>query len=269
MKRREFLAASAATLALSAMDLSRADDKPAETSSRQLIELRIYNFTSPEKMKAYEDFLAGAGVAAFNRAGVSPVGIFKLMKGDNAELKLTEDGMDLYVLLTHKSTDSVLSLTSTLNADEELQKACAALAETQKDPAYKRYESSLLLAFPKAPAVLTPAKGPDRVFQLRIYESHNAERAKMKMHMFNDGGELDVFQKCGMTWVFFGQSLVGSKMPNLHYMLGFDDMKAQKAAWDGFKKHPGWLKLKDDPMYKDTVSHITNLFLRPAASSQI
>jgi len=69
--------------------------------------------------------------------------------------------------------------------------------------------------------------------------------------------------------VFFGESLIGSKLPNLTYMLGFDDEEALKTGWDNFLSDPGWDALKKDPQYKDTVSNITNLLLRPVACSQI
>ena len=34
----------------------------------------------------------------------------------------------------------------------------------------------------------------DRVLQLRIYESHNCERAARKMQMFNEGGEIALYE---------------------------------------------------------------------------
>src|SRR5947209_6781776 len=72
MKRREFLAAStAATLGVVASNFSRAAE---EGSERMLIEVRIYQFASPQKQQAYEQFLGTAGIAALNRAGVTPVG---------------------------------------------------------------------------------------------------------------------------------------------------------------------------------------------------
>jgi hypothetical protein len=58
-------------------------------------------------------------------------------------------------------------------------------------------------------------------------------------------------------------------MPNLTYMLAFDDEQAQKRAWDAFKADDAWKKLSKDPAYKDTVSNITNLILRPTEASQI
>ena len=58
-------------------------------------------------------------------------------------------------------------------------------------------------------------------------------------------------------------------MPNLTYMLAFEDMTERDKNWDIFRNHPDWLKLKSDPQYKDTVSNITDIILRPASYSQI
>ena len=93
--------------------------------------------------------------------------------------------------------------------------------------------------------------------------------AKRKIEMFNEGGEIALFRAAGMNPVFFGESIIGSKMPNLTYMLGFDDPEAQETGWKKFLDDPEWKKLSSDPYYEDTVSNITNLMLRPAESSQI
>ena len=107
------------------------------------------------------------------------------------------------------------------------------------------------------------------MFRLRIYEAHSIERGQKKVEMFNEGGEIEIFRDCGMNPVFFGETLVGPKIPNLTYMLGFDSMEALTAGWGNFMVHPDWQTLRKDESYKDTVSNITNLVLRPAAGSQI
>jgi hypothetical protein len=87
--------------------------------------------------------------------------------------------------------------------------------------------------------------------------------------MFNQGGELAIFARCGMTGVFFGQTLIGSKLPSLTYMLSFSSEQEQKKAWDTFRNDPEWKRLSKADEYKDAVSNVTNLILRPAAGSQI
>lgn len=71
--------------------------------------------------------------------------------------------------------------------------------------------------------------------------------------------------------VFFGETLVGTKLPNLTYMLVFDDMAARDKNWATFVGDPEWKKLSTTPGYTNAeiLTNITNVFLRPTAYSQI
>ena len=193
-----------------------------------------------------------------------------MRKADNPQATFAGDvSSELFVLLPHNSLDSVAALEPKLAADAALQAALAGTGETAKDPAYARYESSLLLGLDQFPRLEAPVQSPTRVLQLRIYENPNAERGHMKVRMFNEGGEIRIFRESAMPPVFFGQAFAGGKLPNITYMLAFENEEALKAGWGKFGKHPDWQKLKDDPTYKDTVSNITNLILRPVGGSQI
>ena len=260
MKRREFLAASCFSGLLPWAAGAEAADTPAG-QQKELYELRLYQIESEPKQNLVSDFLREAAVPAWQRIGIGPVGVFSLQE---------PEGLGLYVLLPHKSLASVLSANRRLMSDAEFLKAGAAFLDVpMKDPAFKRIESTLLLAFDNMPKLQVPSTKPSRVLQLRIYESHSPKMARKKIEMFNEGGEIEIFRRVGMTAVFFGESLIAPNLPNLTYMLGFDDAEAQKTAWDKFKADPAWLKLKNDPQYKDTVSKVTNILLRPAPCSQI
>lgn len=260
MKRRNFLAVSA--LAAAVPMVQKACAAGALSDKKQYLELINYEFADVKKQEAFDGFLAKAALPALNRQGIKPIGVFK-----NTDDK---EAPSLWVLIPHNSLDSVITSNTKMLADSVfVQDAGDILNCPKNDPAYKRFNSSLLLGFDKCPKVEVPSKKDTRVFQLRIYESRNAIMAKRKVEMFNTGGEIDLFRKTGLNPVFFGESIIGSKMPNLTYMVGFDDAAAQKEAWDTFGKHPDWQKLKTDPYYVDTVSNITNLVLRPTASSQI
>jgi hypothetical protein len=228
---------------------------------KEWYELRLYHLEDGSKRKKFEDFCRQAAIPALNRIGIEPVGVFQFAEGDSP---------DVYVLLPHDSPGSFITLVQRLADDDAFLEAGAEfLAAPFDDPAYQRYESSLLLAFDGHPQLTVPSQKDSRVFQLRTYESHNTERAQKKIEMFNIGGEIDVFHRVGLKPVFFGEALIGTKLPNLTYMLGFDDQAALDAAWKKFRSDPGWLELKDNPEYKETVSHITNILLRPAGCSQI
>ena len=269
MKRRDFTAGTAAGLGLGLSSL--AQGQTAATAPRQLIELRIYSFANAEKQAAFARFLGEAGVPALNRAGVNPVGIFQLDRDNNPkpeQVSLAET--DLVVALPFDGIDTMLKLPAALDADEAYQEAGKDILQAPKgDPAYLRINTALLLSFDDCPRVEVPSLSENRVLQLRVYESRNADRALRKMEMFNQGGEIALFRKVGMTPVLFGQRFAGDRMPNLTYMLSFEDADKQKAGWEAFIQSPEWDALKNDPKYAETVSRITNDNLRPLPGSQI
>ncbi len=282
MRRREFLgtgcvAGAAAIGAMAATGPAAvAAATTAEAAKKQVLEWRLYRLDAGAMRQQFEKFLAEAAIPAWNRLGVKPVGVFGLAEGTpptksaGAAGQMEIGSADLYVLLPHESAESFVTAPQRLAADAEYQKAGAAVINADKaSPAFKHLETWLMLAFDAVPHVEMPTKKESRVFQVRTYESHSDAKAAKKMEMFNTAGELAVFRRSAMNPVFFGQTLAGTKMPNLTYMLGFDDMDAQKAAWDKFGKDPEWAKLNTDPQYKDTVSNITNILLKPAGCSQI
>lgn len=259
MKRRDFLAG---TCFASVASLTAADDATGKSKkAKEYFELRSYLLDSEAQKEKLTGFLRDVAIPAWNRIGIGPVGVFSALEGE---------ARNVYVLLPHKSVESAVTATAQLLADEEYLKSGAALLDAPKsEPAYRRMESSLLVAFEDCPKLEVPSKKELRIFQLRTYESHSVKKGQRKIEMFNDGGEIALFRRVGLNPVFFGEALVGSRLPNLTYMLGFDDKEASEAAWAKFLADPEWLKLKADPKYKDTVSNITNTFLRPEPGSQI
>ena len=64
-------------------------------------------------------------------------------------------------------------------------------------------------------------------------------------------GEIDIFRKTGLNPVFFGETLTGDKMPNLTYMLVFNNMDERQANWRRFGSSPEWKALRAIPEYAD------------------
>ena len=84
-------------------------------------------------------------------------------------------------------------------------------------------------------------------------------------------GEFDIFQKAGFWNVFFGDTLIGPRQPQLTYMISFPDISEIDVKWDAFRGDPDWKKLSSLPRYSSEaiVSNVSNLILRPASFSQI
>ena len=260
MGRRSFLTMTAAAGAVS-MSGAEAASAAEGGGARECYELRAYMVKSPEQQAGVVKFWCDAAIPAYNRIGVNPVGVFLVQ----------EELSPVYVVLPHPSLASVATATDKLLADEAFLAAGAAfLNAPAENPAYERIESSLLEAFTGMPKLERPAESDTRVFQLRIYESPSVKTGQKKIEMFNTA-EIDIFRKTGLNPVFFGEALAGTKMPNLTYMLGFENADAQKAAWDAFRKDPDWLELRAKPEYADDkiLCGITNIVLKPAGCSQI
>jgi hypothetical protein len=264
MKRRDFLKTS--SIAGGAMLSSfAAGESFAQDPAREFYELRTYEMPTGNRKAVLNDYLEKASIPALNRLGSKPVGVFTVVSGSNA--------LNLFVLVPYPSLDSFLAAPARLAADAEYQKAAAPyLSTTIDNPAYTRYQSTLLWAFKGVPHVRIPAEtagNKPRIFELRIYESHSEMAALKKIEMFNEGGEIGIFDRVGLRSVFFGQTLIGQRQPNLVYMTVHQDMVAREKTWEDFRNSADWKALSANPAYANTVSATTVIFLRPAAYSQI
>jgi hypothetical protein len=232
------------------------------------IELRTYTCSSTEKRDTLINIFDKALIPALNKQGISKVGIF------TTSAKLNKDNKKydtlLYTVLVHPNLESFASCEKKLLANKEYQQNAAAIfSAPMKDPLYSSCKSSLLCTFATCPDIVKVAKSPDRVMQLRIYNSYTIERNAKKISMFEDGGEIKLFRKSGMPPVFFGHALAGDNLPNLTYMLSFESPEDQKKAWKTFVSSDGWNTLKAEPQYKNTANKITNIILKPSKNSQL
>jgi len=267
MNRRQLLASTLAAPAWVGPAALRSSSAPqAEASpSREYYELRFYHLRRGPQTKLMDDFLETAAIPAWNRLGISPVGVFRVTVGPQ--------NPSLYVLLPSKSLETLVLPGTRLAASGEMAKASAFWDAPAPSPAYIRQESSLMMAFETFPRLEVPAGAAEkrpRIFELRTYESHS-EKAHLKKIERLKQGEISIFRRPGLRDGFFGDSLIGPRLPNLTYMLVFDDLAARDKAWSAFVADPEWKKLSTAPGYTDgeIVSNITNLLLSPAPYSQI
>jgi NIPSNAP len=264
MERRQFLAAS-----IAASTLAMARDAAAQTTApieREFFQLRRYNLMSGPQLKLTEDFFRDALIPASSRIGLGPVGAFKLDIGQETPA--------YYLLIPGKSIETLTELDLRLAEDAEFLKAASPFWNaTSTAPAFQRVEISILAAFKGWPKITPPpasAQKGKRIFQLRTYESPSNGEHVRKVEMFHSG-EFDIFLKSGFHPVFFGDTLAGSRLPNLTYMLSFADMAELEAKWKIFSSDPAWIKLKADPRFgfDQIVTNISNLVMSPLDCSQI
>jgi hypothetical protein len=263
MKRRAFVKSSLVLGTLPAIFPETGKAGITKKDKQEFYELRVYSLKNETQEKLVENYFQNAAIPALNRLGSRNVGVFKELK--------PEGQTKIYALIPFASVEDYLNAQEKLGKDEKYQQAGAAyLNASAKEPAYERIQSSLLKAFAHMPKLEVPPSKP-RIFELRRYESASEAAGKMKIEMFNEKGEIDIFRRVGLTPVFFGETLIGEMRPNLTYMLTYDNMEEHDKNWKTFGADPQWQQIRSIPEYADSkiVSRITRTFLVPSAISQI
>ena len=258
---------SAAPSILSVRSGAAQDDRVGAKAGQEFYQLRKYELRNGAQTALTQGYFERALVPALGRLGMGPVGAFKLDIGPQTPT--------YYVLIPATDAEALVTLDARLGKDAEYVKAAAGFRDAPATaPAFERSERSLLGAFAGWPKLTAPkavdGKLPKRIFQLRTYESASQAAHARKVAMFTET-EIGIFVRTGLSPVFFGDTLIGTRMPSLTYMLTFADTAELTAKWAAFGADAGWKELSRQPGNTDAeiVSNISNLYLSPLACSEI
>lgn len=223
--------------------------------------LKTYHFSTNEQAERLSNYLENAYVPALHSLGFNQIGVFSLVGNDTAAQK------SMYVLIPGQDLSAILQIDDKMTEDAKHLKAGMAYWNTSHDnPVYDRIESSLLKAFKFHPQMQTPklknAK-KERIYELRSYEAASEKLYRKKVEMFNEGGEIEIFEDLNFNAVFYGETLIGAHTPNLVYMTTFENMEDRNAHWDAFRVAPAWKVLSAKEEYKNTVSKNNTYLLTP------
>jgi NIPSNAP protein len=254
MNRRRMLAALGTTALLNAED-------PKEVSVSYL-ELKVWQLhnTPENQSERVAAYLQNGLAPALARTGAKLAGVFSTVIGPESPC--------LYSLIRYSSLGAMQQALDAMKGDTQHSQELEKLGSGPGLP-FVRVESSLLRSFDvmRQPEI---SAGSPRVFELRRYESQSFATLTRKVGMFNDG-EAKIFERLGFRPVFFGETIVGSKLPNLQYMLSYENLAARDRLWKSFINDLEWKKLSSQPELKDpqVVANITNVILAPLEFSAI
>lgn len=229
--------------------------------------LKTYHFSSDKQGERIMDYLENAYMPAMHGLGYKDIGVFSLIGNDTASTK------KIFVLVPAGDLTNLVQAEDQLaTSDMHLKSGMDYWDAAHDMPAYDRIESSILGAFRlhlhyKKPMLKAPMK--ERVYELRSYEGATEKLYRKKVEMFNEGGEIDIFNELNFNAVFYSETLVGAHTPNLVYMTTFENMEDRNAHWDAFRDAPAWKELSAKAEYKNTVSHIDIYLCTPADFSDI
>lgn len=262
MKRREFVKAGIVTTALGTSGFRAFEHQAADP--RRHYELRTYELRTDINPARLRTFYKDALLPALGRAGAGAVGLFSPDTGFPTQ--------SLVALIEYPSLAAVETVAQRLDGDAAYDQARRAF-EVADDLPYIRYDSRLMRAFTGHAQVEVPlvdAARTPRMFELRTYEARSASALEKKIAMFNDA-EITLFRSIGMTPVFFGENIFGTRLPSLTYMLTFDDIAARTKAWATFGSHPEWKRINTDPKWSAVGAvSVTNVaYLRPLPFSPV
>ena len=259
MDRRRLLAGLGASMLMNA-------ESRSEVAQPIFLEVRLWHLhNTPEKQGArVSEYLQNGLAPALTRAGAKLAGAFSTVIGPESPC-----------LMTLTEFQSLGEMQQALNKIKNDDAHTRELEKLSAGPglAFVRVESSLLRCFDRMPRPNTSPKtsgAPARVFELRTYESQSFLTLARKVEMFNNG-EMQIFERLGFRPVFFGETVIGPKQPNLMYMLSYDDLAARDKLWQAFINDPEWKKLSSRPELNDSqiVANISNVIVAPLAFSEI
>ena len=242
-----------------------APEAGAPKGKQMYYEIRIYRISGPTQEAKMDDFLKNEFIPAVHRAGINTIGVFKPVEED------TTFGKIVYLFIPYKNMEQYIELGAKLERDPEYQKSGKPFLDAPyDDPSFTRYETVFLKAFNympefRIPSFTTPRN--ERIYELRSYESATEAKAAKKIQMFNEGGEIGIFEKIGANAVFYAKVIMGSEMPRLMYMTTYANMKSHDDCWDAFRNHPDWKNLSVLKEYEHTVSKLYAYLLHPTSYS--
>ncbi len=246
-------------------DNGKDEVESASEESREFYQLKIYSFNSEDQVKATDNYLKDSYLPALKEQGINDVGVFKLRTEKEDTIQKT------YVLVPFSDLDQFINLEANLSKSENYLSTGKEYINASHDkPPYHRIESILLRAFSDMPIMqASKLDGPrsERIYELRSYESSTEKYYKNKVDMFNEGGEIKLFDRLEFNAVFYAEVISGGKMPNLMYMTTFSDQQSRDEHWKAFGEAPEWKELIAMKKYENNMSHIDIFSLYPTAYS--
>lgn len=226
------------------------------SGEKEIYEWRIYTLTG--NGAELDRFFSETLIPVYNRLGVS-IGAFAPLKKEETELR--------YLLFVYPDLKAFSRVKKEIWKDSVFSReAQPFFDQTAPNPLYSNFESFLCEAFDKIPRMRRP--DPARtLFEYRIYHSPNEEANQRKVKMFNVD-EIDIFDKTGINSVCYGEILSGSRMPALIYLTWYLNEDTRNEAWEKFRNHKDWIRIKSLPEYSNTATNNKSVLLSPLPYSQ-
>ena len=215
---------------------------PSETKPMRFYAAQYFYLKNGSQPARIHEYLKNGAIPTLKRAGAGPPLVLEALVAPHMP--------QIAVFFGAPSFESIANIHSKVTADPEWRKQFAAW-ETGDEPAVESMSVTLLEAAPYSPALAAdaePRKTP-RIFELRVYHAPTARQLEALHQRFADA-EIGIFLCSCIHPVLYSSTLVGPMMPNLTYVIPFDNLDAREKGWAKFGADPEWVKVRKESIDK-------------------
>jgi hypothetical protein len=210
----------------------------ADEKKTTLYLLQTYALRFGTQVTRIHDYLSRVALPALNKIHSGPKIVLEALVAPHRP--------QVALIIGFQSMEEMWSLRARLKQDQDLQKAFEAW-QSGPEPPFEHQTNTLLEATDYSPEIVPPRTPPQssRIFELRVYHSPTWQQLKA-LHERFAGPEIKIFQRVGVHPVLYSSTVIGPNMPNLTYLIPFDDLAAREKAWNAFGADPEWLKVRKE-----------------------
>ncbi len=212
------------------------------TESRRIFVLEHYYLKNGTQAGRIHEHFSKAAVPALGKVHTGP-SIF-------LDSLVAPHMPQVAVIMGFQSIQELWNVHSKLVADAEFMKAVESWENHPEQP-YEYYSSALLEATDYSPELKndTQPRTTSRIFELRTYHSPTWRQLRA-LHERFAGPEIKIFHRSGVHPILYSSTLIGPNMPNLTYVIPFDNLAAREKGWDAFGADPEWVKVRKESIDK-------------------
>lgn len=234
MNRRSFVGILGGAGALPATAFAQAGSE----KKTQLYLMETFRLKAGSQLARLHEYLQKSALPALGKIHQGPKIVLEAL--------VAEHTPQVVMVLGFQSNEEFWSVRGKLNQDKELEKAFDAWQAGPEAP-FESQDNTLIEATDYSPEVLPldpPPKTP-RIFELRVYHSPSWQQLKFLHERFS-AAETKIFARAGVHPIFYASCVIGPNMPNLTYMIPFEDLASREKSWNAFSADPEWLKVRQE-----------------------
>lgn len=238
MERRSFVGLLAGTGAT----LAGYGAPPPDAKRSRIYAVETFYLRNGTQVPRIHEFLKSISIPAIRELHQGPIIALESLVAPHMP--------QVMLIIGFSSIEEMWSLHTRMGANAELSKKYTAW-HLGPEPPFETQSNVLLETADYSPELVNdkePRKAA-RVFELRVYHSPTWPQLQA-LHQRFAGPEIKIFHRCGIRPVLYSSTVVGPNIPNLTYLIPFENLAEREKAWNAFGADPEWVKVRQESVDK-------------------